>query len=536
MRTVTDTLTQRPCALIALAILTACALALTAPRPAAASDSQLSLVLDDNAFIYGFDNQRDAALDRIKTLGADGVRVTVSWAFLAGNLKHRPRRLRGRRAERPSGYSRLLWDRFDRLLVAAQARGLLVLFNITGPGPMWANAPTNSRIDRQFWKPSAAGFGQFVKAVATRYSGSYRDENDGRRILPRAGFWSIWNEPNQPAGIAPQVEYDKRVRHNVPFAPIRYRELYYAATSALRATGHASDVIMMGETAPLGNTTPGRRIHLWPKLFLREMFCIGSNGARYHGLEAKVRHCDELKRHGPFLVNAFAHHPYSQKNPPTHRDADRDSINMANIGELPVLLDHLADKTGLIKRGLPVALTEIGWQTLPPDPVDGISLARQAAYINVADHMAYENPRIFAQTQFLLSDVAPRTQYRVHDPLRWSTWQSGLLFRNGKPKPALYSFLMPIDVQRGGAAADGGVTLHVWGQVRAAAYGATETVQLQFRPAGSKLYDTVGAPVQVTNPLGFYETTLTGRSPGSYRALWDVAGAQLSSREVSVSP
>jgi hypothetical protein len=524
------------CALAAaLALLAA---GLTAASPARASPNLRSMIMDDDLLVYNTPAVRAFSLDLMKRLGVDGVRVTVSWRFLADDLARRPARLRGARAADPRSYRASLWARYDDLLRDAADRGMFVLLNPTGPGPRWAHprAPRSHRFDQPAWEPNVAAFADFMKALGTRYSGSYRDS--GGRLLPRASIWSIWNEPSQPASLAPQMDFSPVVGHDIPVAPILYRELYYAATASLRATGHGNDTILMGETAPLGAIRNTARVHLWPKLFLREMLCVAPNGRRYTGREAQARRCNELRRGGPLLVTGYAHHPYMQRNPPTLRDRDRDSVNLANLGDLPALLDRLADTTGLIPRGLPVWLTEAGWETLPPDPTRGISLALQAAYINQAERLAYDQPRVVADTQFIFRDVLPVARFRGNPrqlSQYWATWQSGLLFANGSPKPALAAYALPLDVLVAGPLTpDGGRDVRVWGELRFLSADQTAGVRLQFRYAGSTSWFDVGDPITVGNGTRFFDLRLHAPGPGVWRAVSDFGDNQLVSREVSV--
>jgi hypothetical protein len=519
---------------------TLAALALTCMLPASSqARGPLSLMMDDDLLLYSPDATRDSSLDFMKQAGVDGIRVTVAWKFVSGEESGRPvrkpRRFAGRGAENPRNYRADIWDRFDRVVRGAYGRGMVVMFNVTGPGPVWAHAraPRSRRFDQLAWKPNVAEFRKFVVALGRRYSGGWRDENDGNQILPRVTIWSIFNEVNQPASLSPQIDYDRRLRRQIPVAPILYRDLYYAATSALRQTGHRQDTILMGETAPLGAVRNTVRVHLWPKLFIRELLCIAPNGRPYRGLEARVRRCDKLRRNGPFLVSGFAHHPYTQRSPPTRRDRDAGSINLANLGDLPRLLDDLAARTGLIPRNLPIWLTEAGWETLPPDPTRGVSPQAQARYINIAQRLSYDQPRVIAETQFIFRDVKPRARYRGRPNLYWATWQSGLLFANGRPKPALFAYLMPFDVMLGAAVAQGRA-LRFWGQLRFLPKGQSSQVRLEFRGAGSQQWVS-GAPIEVNDPLNFYDVTIPSGTPGVWRAVWEGNGATLTSREVSVS-
>jgi hypothetical protein len=204
---------------------------------------------------------------------------------------------------------------------------------------------------------------------------------------------------------------------------------------------------------------------------------------------------------------------------------------MANIGELPRFLDALAARTHLIPKGLPVALTEIGWETLPPDPTRGVSPRHQAQWLNESDHMAYDQPRVFMNTQFILRDVKPRQEFRGQRrrlSQYWATWQSGLLFADGRPKPAFQAYVMPFDVRRRGRA------LRIWGQLKLLANNQPADVYLQFRPAGSPNWQYGGGPFHVTNPLGFWETAVTAPGPGVWRSALSVGGVTVTSREVSV--
>jgi hypothetical protein len=530
---------RRLAGLLGAAIAAVSLTTLWAPAPARANNALLSFMMDDDLLVFSTYGTREFTMNYMKSAGVDGVRVSVPWKFVSGEEggrpTRRPARLTGTRAENPRNYRADIWDRFDNIVRLARADGMIVLFNVTGPGPVWAHpkAPPARRNDQVAWRPSATEFRHFVKAVGRRYSGAWRDENQDHGFLPKVSLWSIWNEVNQPASLAPQMAYEPRLRREIPIAPILYRDLYFAASGALSETGHANSVLLMGETAPLGAVRDTQRVHLWPKQFIRELFCLRPNLRPYTGLEARVRRCDVLRRRGPFRVSGWAHHPYTQKNPPTQRDRFRDSINMANIGDLPVLLDQVAARTRLIPRGLPVALTESGWETLPPDPVRGVSLANQAEYLNRAQRMAYDQPRVITDTQFILRDVLPRAQYagqRSRVPQYWATWQSGLLFADGSPKPAFNAYLVPFDLR-----SPRGASLRFWGQVRFLAPNAQQDVYLQFRPAGSSNWQLATGPIPVQGAHNFWERSVPNPGPGVWRVALLFLGHAFTSREISVT-
>ncbi|HEX8101713.1 MAG TPA: hypothetical protein VF533_03805 [Solirubrobacteraceae bacterium] len=512
-----------------LAVVVVLAAALQVPATAAAGPGQLSIFLDDDQMLYRGDQARDFALQRMKTLGADVVRVSVLWSVAAENA-HKGRRQRRRfRSADPSTYPIGNWDRYDRLVLAAQQMGIVVYLDVTGPGPKWAmgRAPRSQKKNRGTWKPDAREFGRFVRAVATRYSGAYRDENGTRGFLPKVTFWALYNEPNQGGWLTPQ--YQRRGGKVVPWSPVMYRSLWLHGRQALEDTGHDDDIILIGETAPLGSGGHTTRSPIRPKKFIRELFCVRSNGRRYRGRQARLRRCSTLKRIKRFEATAWAHHPYTKKLAPTKRDRSRDSISIANVSDLPRLLDQMASKTRRIAPGMNTMMTEFGYETNPPDPFSGVSLAKQAAYINIGDHIAYQDPRVVGQTQFLFKDVPPVKGERKGTKPYWFTYQSGLFDADGRPKPAATAYAMPLVVTPAGDQD------HLWGQLRFLPNGRQTTVATEFRAEGSDTWAPVGEPIQVTNGLGFYEADRPSPGPGAWRAVWsDGAGFTLTSREVTV--
>ena len=514
-------------ALIVLLLLLGAA---AAPATAQAAPSQLSIMLDDDQLLDRGDDARDDALRRMKSLGVDYARVSILWSVVAENSKKGSARRRFR-GEDPSTYPLGNWDRYDRLVRAARTIGVGLYFNVTGPGPRWAHgrAPRSERENQATWRPNSREFGKFVRAVGTRYSGTYRDENDTREPLPRISFWAIYNEPNQGGWLTPQ--YVKRGRKSIPYSPVMYRDLWLEGRRGLDVTGHQRDVVLIGETAPLGSNGVTAKSPIRPKKFIRELFCVKSNGRRYTGRDARDRRCTTLKRIKKFRTTAWAHHPYTKKLPPNRRDVSRDSISMANVSDLGRLLDQMATRTKRIARATPTIMTEFGYETTPPDPFNGVTLAQQAAYINEGDYIAYKDPRILGQTQFLLRDVDPVKGAPRNSKRYWFTYQSGLLALDGTPKPAALAYRHPFVVTPSGDRD------RLWGQLRFLPNGMRSQVELQFRPQGAAEFTTVEGPVPVTNGSGFYEAERPSPGPGTWRAVWrdPGGGGTITSREVPVS-
>lgn len=512
----------------------ACALALAglcvlaAPPPGAeAAKFMVSIMQDDNQLIHGTGLQREAALTRMQSLGVDAVRVTVLWDLVA------PRR-RPRNGASPRSYRASRWDRYDSLVRSAADRGIHVYFNVTAPGPRWAHARSRDPSNRRTWKPSAREFGRFMEAVAIRYSGTYRDESTGGMLLPRVWWWSLFNEPNQGGWLTPQARRSRRAGGVIPTSPALYRRLVAAGVRALIRTGHADDLVLIGETAPLGGRPRSERRPLRPALFLRELFCLDRRLRPFRGAQARARGCGSV---GTLRVLsrlprlAYGHHPYTKRLTPYRRDRSRDSISIANIRALPALLDRIARRTGLLPPGTPIFLTEFGYETNPPDPFNGVAPEKQAAYLNQGDYIAYRNPRVFATTQFQLLDVPPRTEFPRGSKGYWFTFQSGLFTDRGKPKPAAGAYAMPFEVRR----APGGRYL-LWGQVRFTPNGSRQTVQPQFRPKGATAWQSAGPAVAIVSHVGFWEAIRELPRGATLRAEWVAPdrSASLVTREIAL--
>ena len=65
-------------------------------------------------------------------------------------------------------------------------------------------------------------------------------------------------------------------------------------------------------------------------------------------------------------------------------------------------------------------------------------------------------------TQFLLADSPPIAQQRKNSALYWSSFQTGLEYINGTPKPSFDAYRVPIWLP---VARHGG-NVAVWGQLR----------------------------------------------------------------------
>ena len=515
--------------------------ALAAPASAQANTGAMfSIMMDDDQLLYRGDDARDQAMRRMKNLGVDYVRVTVLWSVVAENAKfdRRGKRRSNFKADDPSTYPKGNWDRYDRLVRAGKALGIGIYFNPTGPGPRWAHKkpPRRLRSLARTYKPNPREFFKFVKALGKRYDGTYRDENDANVLLPKVTFWGIYNEPNQGGWLSPQ--YERRNGKVIPWSPVMYRELYYYGRAALQQTGHERDIILAGETAPLGSGLQNPKSPIRPKKFIRELFCLNASGRKLSGGSARSRQCKTLSKIGPWNFTAWAHHPYTKKLAPTKRDRHRDSITMANVGELSALLNRVGEQTGYVSSTRnPTMMTEFGYETNPPDRFSGVSLEKQSEYLNLGDYLAYKDPMVLGNTQFQLYDVDPVKGVRRSSKRAWFGYQSGLYFRDRTAKPAASAYVLPLVVKGREISSTGESGVGIWGWLRFLPTGTQTQVALQFKPAGASDFSTIGDPVRVSNAFGFFEAHRTILAAGTWRAVWTnpVTGLPIVSREVKFS-
>ena len=403
---------------------------------------------------------REATLDQIRAFGVTRVRQLVYWRDYAPDPESRTRPSFD--AADPDAYPAGTWANLDGLIASAKAKDVSVTLTITGPVPRWA---TRDKKDNLSY-PDTSEYGAFATAL-------------GRRYGEDVASWSIWNEPNQPQFLKPQYKSGK------PYSPKLYRKLYRAAYSGLRSTpANARDTILIGETSPRGNSNV---VH--PLAFLRGTLCLDS---KYR----KSKSCGKLAADG------YAHHAYTTSQGPRFKPDNADDVTIGVLSRLIGALDKAA-KAGALPSRLPVHLTEFGIQSTP-DKISGVSLARQAAYLAVSEHIAYVNPRVVAFSQYLMSDDPPRTE-----GYRYSGFESGLRSADGKAKPAYEGFRLPLAVE-----IYGGSDV-LWGLVRP--QRAVTKVTIERKPDGKawrvlKELDTTST--------GVYALKTTHRDGQKYRVRW----------------
>ena len=480
---------------ITIFIAIAAALLVSAPL-ASASKTQESIFQDDGLLTSPDDNARNAALDRISGLGADTIHALVIWNRIApgAGTSARPA---GFDAGNPAAYPAGSWDHIDSLVRGSRARGLDLLLTPTTPSPGWASKCSGSVTTRRLCRPDPAEYSAFFTALARRYSGSYADENQGGGVLPRVGRWSAMNEPNLGSWLSPQ--FTGSSKRPTPASPRIYRSLVYGAADALAATGHGGDQLLLGETAPIARSSGSlAKRTMAPVTFYRNLFCIDSRGRALRGSAARSQGCTGRFRRLP--VSGVSHHPYGA-------GALRAPLATSKSGDLPLSATRTLVKVvdqgarrGRLRSRAPIYFTEYGFQTRPPDRF-GVSLAKQAEYINQADWISWNNSRIAAVAQ-----------YELTDPTSVTTFNTGLELSNGKAKPAFAAYRLPIWVVRSGR------SVKVWGQARPATSGVRDEIAIERRSSSKRKFVVVKR-VKISGARNYFYTRVS-KSGGQWRLRW----------------
>src|SRR5207244_356755 len=141
-----------------------------------------------------------------------------------------------------------------------------------------------------------------------------------------------------------------------PVWPLIYAGISRSAYAGIKA-GNKRAVVAIGETSPRGRTKPlhqhGTQETLAPALFAK--------------LVSQAR--PKVK------FDAWAHHPYSDLGQgPTQK------VRYPNVDLLQVPTFERDLNTWFKRRGVPIWITEYGFQTTPGQP-KGVTPAKQAAYL-----------------------------------------------------------------------------------------------------------------------------------------------------------
>ena len=421
-----------------------------APAPPEREDVP-TVVQDDAELLHRSDAQMAATLDDLAGLGVDWVRVTAGWSVIAP-----PDRPPSDPAD-PRAYPPSAWDKLDRLAAMAAARDLELAIDIAFWAPAWAVPVAPAGAERLRRDIDAERYGDFAEAVARRY--------------PQAVAFTVWNEPNHPVFLMPQ--WERRGGRWLAASPHRYREMLDAAVPRIRAAAPEA-LVLIGGTSSVGFAR-GRSDadRMAPLTFLRELACV--DGA---GRPLRRRECRGFT---PLPGDGWSHHPYSDELWPTDRDPEPENARIGDLGRLTGALEAL-HAGGRTQEKLPVYISEFGFQTDPPDPTAPWSLEEQARGLAEAERIALSHPEVRSTSQFLVRDLPARPGDDLRS--RWSDFQSGLRFADGRAKPAHAAFALPVIAERDGDGA------RVWGRVRPGTGERTVRVEVRTEAGWRELATT----------------------------------------------
>ncbi|MCI3270488.1 cellulase family glycosylhydrolase [Streptomyces cylindrosporus] len=302
----------------ALVLLVAGALLAAGCTPRASSHTSLRLgIAYGDRLVWMSDRDLAASLDDAVAVGARWVRADLSWQDVQAD-----------------GPDRYRWGLFDRVVTAAEARGLTVL-PVLAYTPAWARAGRCA--DSKCGPADPEAFAAFAGAAAARYT---------RRGI---GTWEIWNEPNIPA-----------FWHPAPDATA-YATLLRATSRALRRVDPSAKVVLGGLSA------------------------AGTEGA----VSAPDFLAAVLAHGGKGLFDAVGYHPYTYSRLASARvppGTEWDGINRAHPSLHGVLAAHAMPDT-------PVWITEFGAPTNGPGHV---TEQRQALIAADVVRTAVDTPHVGA--------------------------------------------------------------------------------------------------------------------------------------------
>jgi hypothetical protein len=409
-----------PISKLRTALLTCLLLALGATSAQAYAPFQMGLhdPVADNGDAARFDLARDAH--------ARIARITVYWADHVPAGSDPPAGFDARNPADP-GYN---WTAIDAFVRAAGERGIDPLIT-TLKAPTWAEgddaADRAQRTgDPGTYHPNAKAYGDFMHALATRYSGKFPDPANPGRNLPRVSYFQIWNEPNFG-----QYLFDRQKAK----IPIYYVRLLNAGYDAVKAVSKTNLVLTAG-LGPYGNN--GHATDVDPQFFMREVLCLTGRGGSNLGT---VRGCHVPKP----KFDVWAQHPYTLAGTPRSSGQSPDAAALGNMPAVKRTLDYASRVGHVLPRGhKKLWASEFGWFSNPPGITSGGTQlgkppAVQAAYLSESAYRLWKTG-FSAFVWYGLDDQEgfPTGLYLGHLP-------------DAGAKPALDAFRFPFYAERRGS-------------------------------------------------------------------------------------
>jgi hypothetical protein len=314
-------------------------------------------------------------LDLIEGTGATATRVDLFWGTIA------PARPADPRDPTDPAYD---FARADLILRGLAERGITPMVAVYD-SPAWSTGGLEDPVGGPFntLTPDPQDFGDFMAALAARYSGGTRA---GNGVLPEVRHFEIWNEPNLSGFLRPQFA-DGR-----PASADAYAAMVEAAYPAIKGA-NPDAVVIAGVAGPRGSTGPTG---------------IGAIDWLRHLRERDIP------------LDAWSQHIYPVAPPLVPTEA---VPSWSTVGRFLEELDAFAP-------GLPLYITEAGYTTAETgfrDPRSAVSEEQQAEYL----------AQIFSLPQLRTDRIRAVVWFNLQDN---ANWPAGLLREDGSRKPSYETF------------------------------------------------------------------------------------------------
>ena len=358
--------------LTGLALATA-AVALAVPATGVAGVT----ALQDDVLATAPLSQIPARIQLVKDTNAKVTRVDILWQLVAPTPPSDPGNPNDKAYD---------WSRLDAIFSGLAAANITPIVS-TYATPDWAVDGTNAPHPKTLYNPSApttAAFGAFMKAVATRYSGSFTPAG-ASAPLPRVRHWEIWNEPNLKGFF----------QFNGRSSLAKYKGLVKAGYANIKAA-NTNSIVIGGVGGPSSSSTKG---NVGAKVWM-------------NGLVNDKR----------VKFDAYSQHIYPSRGPRfTSAHYAKAFPTWASLPEILATLDRK-------KPGMKLYITEAGYTTeSTPFRTVKVSPATQALFMKqIFNLKSVKSSRVAAVVWFNLQDNA--------------NWPGGLLTASGAQQPSYAVF------------------------------------------------------------------------------------------------
>jgi hypothetical protein len=489
-----------------------------------------TVLQDDAVLLHSDDAGVMQAMQELKQLGVDRVRITAGWSVLAPSPDS-PTPPAGFDGSDPAAYAPLIWRNLDRAVRDAHAVGLKLDIDIAFWAPRWATKDPASTPDRLATDVDPQLYAQFAAAVARRYSGNYAppappappttqpnpspqpqspppqsspspDANvmnnmlglwHGRAVKMNSAASKAWPRrarhrkcrhhrycANDDAGPLPAV--DMFTIWNEPNQPGFLKPQWAMENGAWVASSADVYRAMVQAAYPaIKSAAPSARV------LIGATASMGSNhpGLRSVAPLAFLRQLACVDRNltpittgacanfTPLPGDGWSHHPYSLLWRPDWVPHNPDMAPIGATFRLTSMLRTLVREGRIAPADANVYMTEYGYGTNPPDPESPFGLSDQVKNLAWAENLALRDPAVKMWPQFLLRD---RPDGPAGPQMRmFGDWHTGLFFNDGTPKPSAATFRVPSFAR---CVSSGGRNFTmIWGRLRDASGASASVVQ-----------------------------------------------------------